>query len=399
MPRRPRAALSAVLLVLGCLLVPLGTVSTWAKYEIEDTGAYVATMAPLASDPAVRAAVSDAVTESAMNEIDAGPLQSVVTSFVRDAVHSFTETGAFQAAWNAANRAAHDAVQAALTHDSDGAVTIDLAPITQQVKRQLTEEGTPFANRIPVRHTEVTVMRAQDLSDFRKGFRMLQVAGLWLPVTAVLLAAGGILLAVRRRRAVVATALGAAAGATALAVAVAVGRGLTLDDLPSDVSRDAAGAVYDALTATLRTASWVIVAVGLAVALGTWLSRRPSSAGVTRGARGSRGSGGSGGSRVSRLTGLFRRDGRRTPCAAGSAGGAGSHGAACLRGAAGVAGVDGATGSDCSAGADGAAVGDGAGAAAVVAVDAPRPDRARCAPASGAVAPAPGNPPVVRSRP
>nr|WP_246259376.1 hypothetical protein [Streptomyces typhae] len=306
--------MSAVLLVLACLLVPLGTVSTWAKYEIEDASAYVATMAPLASDPAVRAAVSDAVTESAMNEIDAGPLQSVVTSFVRDAVHSFTETGAFQAAWNAANRAAHDAVQSALTHDSDGAVTIDLAPITQQVKRQLTEEGTPFANRIPVRHTEVTVMQAQDLSDFRKGFRMLQVAGLWLPVAAVLLAAGGVLLAVRRRRAVIATALGAAAGAGALAAAVAVGRGLTLDDLPPDVSRDAAGAVYDALTDTLRTASWIIVAVGLAVALGVWVSRR-----LPRSSRGDQGTPGSRlspedqvnpGSRLSRLTGPFRRAGR-----------------------------------------------------------------------------------------
>lgn len=268
-----------MLLVLACLLVPLGTVSTWAKYEIEDTDAYVATMAPLAADPDVRASVADAVTDSVMKEIDAGPLRATVASFVRDAVHSFTETGAFQTAWNAANRAAHDAVQAALTHDSDSAVTIDLAPITEQVKRQLVEEGTPFAGRIPVRHTEVTVMKAQDLSHFRKGFRMLQVAGLWLPAAAVLLAAGGILLAVRRRRAVIATALGAAVGAAVLAAAIAAGRALTLDDLPPDVSRAAAGAVYDALTDTLRTASWVIAGVGVVVGVGAWVSGRVSRSG------------------------------------------------------------------------------------------------------------------------
>ncbi|MFD9860476.1 hypothetical protein [Streptomyces alboflavus] len=299
MLRRPRAALSAVLLVLACLLVPLGTVSTWAKYEIEDTDAYVATMAPLAADPDVRASVADAVTDSVMKEIDAGPLRAAVASFVRDAVHSFTETGAFQTAWNAANRAAHDAVQAALTHDSDGAVTIDLAPITEQVKRQLIEEGTPFAGRIPVRHTEVTVMKAQDLSHFRKGFRMLQVAGLWLPAAAVLLAVGGILLAVRRRRAVTATALGAAVGAAVLAAAIAAGRALTLDDLPPDVSRAAAGAVYDALTDTLRTASWVIAGVGLAVALGAWVWGRVSrsgGAGVVEGVSGEGSPGGSEGS-------------------------------------------------------------------------------------------------------
>lgn len=274
MPPRLRAALCAVLLVLACLLVPLGAVSTWAAYEIHDTDRYVATMAPLSFDPAVRAAVADAVTDSVVKEIDAGPLQSTVESFVRDAVGSFTGTAAFRTAWNAANRAAHAAVEQALEHDSDGEVSIDLAPITEQVKRRLTEEGVPFADRIPVRHTEVTVMKAQDLSDYRKVFRMLQAAGLWLPVAAAVFAVGGILLAVRRRRAVIATALGTAAGAAVLAAAVAVGRALTLDDLPPDVSRAAAGAVYDALTESLRVTAWVLLGLGLLVAAGVWwLSR------------------------------------------------------------------------------------------------------------------------------
>ncbi|MEW2525590.1 hypothetical protein [Streptomyces sp. NPDC047071] len=278
MPPRLRAALCAVLLVLACLLVPLGVVATWAAYEIHDTDRYVATMAPLSSDPAVRAAVADAVTDSVVKEIvkevDAGPLQSTVESFVREAVGSFTGTAAFRTAWNAANRAAHAAVERALENDSDGEVSIDLAPITEQVKRRLTEEGVPFADRIPVRHTEVTVMKAQDLSDYRKVFRMLQAAGLWLPVAAVVFAVGGILLAVRRRRAVLATALGTAAGAAALAAAVAVGRALTLDDLPPDVSRAAAGAVYDALTESLRVTAWVLVGLGLLVAAGVWLLSR-----------------------------------------------------------------------------------------------------------------------------
>ncbi|MEU5999761.1 hypothetical protein ABZ837_18270 [Streptomyces sp. NPDC047197] len=285
MLRRP---LSAALLVIAVLLVPLGALSTWAKYEIEDADQYVATMAPLASDPDVRDAVSGAVTDSVMKEIDVGPLQGTVESFVRDAVKSFTETKAFKAAWNAANRAAHDAVQDALSDRSDGgAVTIDLAPITEQVKRQLTDDGVPFADNIPVTHTEVTLMESSDLGPFGKGFHMLQVAGLWLPCAAVVLAVAGILLAVHRRRAVVRTALGAALAGAVLAAAVVVGRGLTLDDLPKDVSRAAAGAVYDALTSSLSVAAWVILGVGLAVALAAWLLRR-------RGSPAPPGSGGSG---------------------------------------------------------------------------------------------------------
>lgn len=275
--RRP---LSALLLVIAVLLVPLGALSTWGKYEIEDADAYVATMAPLASDPDVRDAVAAAVTDSVTKEIDLGPLQDTAESFLGDAARSFTGTKAFRTAWIAANRAAHDAVQRALGGQSDGgAVTIDLAPITEQVKRQLAADGVPFADSIPVTHSEVTLMESSDLGPFGKGFHMLQMAGLWLPAAAVLLAVAGICLAVHRRRAIIRTALGAALGGAVLGVAVMVGRGVTLDDLPKDVSRAAAGAVYDALTSSLSVAAWVILGVGLAVALAAWLLRRRRSAG------------------------------------------------------------------------------------------------------------------------
>ncbi|MFF1380682.1 hypothetical protein [Streptomyces sp. NPDC058308] len=271
---RVRAVLSAVLLVLACLLVPVGALSAWAKFEIGDRDSYVATMAPLASDPAVRTAVADEVTGSVMKEIDVGPLQGTVESFVRDAVRSFTETAAFKTAWNAANRAAHDAVQSELNHDDSGEVTIDLAPITQQIKQQLQDDGVPFASKIPVQHTEVTVLQSKDLGWLWRSFHALQVAGAWPAVAAAVLAVAGVLLAARRRRAVVATALGMALGAAVLLAAVATGRAVTLDDLPSDLSRDAAGAVYDALTQTVRTTAWIIVAATLVIALGTWLFPR-----------------------------------------------------------------------------------------------------------------------------
>ncbi|MDQ8707611.1 hypothetical protein RCO28_34835 [Streptomyces sp. LHD-70] len=269
---RARAVLAVVLLVLACLLAPLGAASTWAKYEIGDADNYVATMAPLANDPDVQQAVADAISAEIMQHIDVGPLQSAVEPFLQDAVLSFTETSTFRTAWNAANRAAHDAVQDALNEGGDRAVTLDLAPIIEQVREQLVEDGVPFARSIPVEHTEITVL--ENLGTLGKGFHMLQVAGIWLPIAAVLCAAVGIGLAVRRRRAVIATALGLALSAALLEVAVAVGRSRTLGDLPPELSRPAVAAVYDALTESLRTASWIILALALLVALAAWVSSR-----------------------------------------------------------------------------------------------------------------------------
>ncbi|MCE3029690.1 hypothetical protein [Streptomyces sp. CMSTAAHL-2] len=294
MPPRLRSALSAVLITLSCLLVPFGALALWATYGLTDTGRYVTTMAPLATDPDVREAVADAVGDSLLHEaghrLDTGPLRSSVRPFVHDAVRSFTQTQAFRLAWDAGNRVTHDAVLRALRDDRDEAaaepVTVDFAPVTAQVKQQLSDEHIPLAARIPVQHTAVAVLPADELTSLRKGFHVLEVAGFWLPLAAVAFAAAGIALAVRRRRAIAATALGTALGGALLGLAVAVGRALTLAGLPGDVPRPAAGAVYDALTGTLRTVSWLLLGLGLTVALTTWLTRNLRPARLVRRLRG-----------------------------------------------------------------------------------------------------------------
>ncbi|MET7450563.1 hypothetical protein ABZT03_01460 [Streptomyces sp. NPDC005574] len=281
-PARTRSALSAVLIALSCLLLPFGTLAAWAAYGLTDTTRYVTTMAPLATDPDVRDAVVDTVGAGIMQQVgdrlDAGPTRATVRPFVHDAVRSFTRTEAFRTAWDAANRAVHDAVLRALRDEDEGAapraVTVDLAPVTAQVKVRLAYDHMPLAGRIPVEHTEVAVLPAQDLVRLRKGYHVLDVAGFWLPLAAAALAVAGIAVATCRRRAVTATALGTALGGGLLALAVRVGRSLTLADLPDAAHQPAAGAVYDALTATLRTVSWLLVALGLAVALAAWLSGR-----------------------------------------------------------------------------------------------------------------------------
>lgn len=283
-PARLRNAVSAALIALACLLAPCGALAAWAAYGLADTGRYVTTMAPLAGDPDVRDAVADTVGAGIMDEVDArvdvSPLRGAVRPYVHDAVHSFTRTEAFRLAWDAANRAVHDAVLRALHDESERDVTVDLAPVTAQVKRQLTVDHVPFANRIPVEHTEVPVLPAQELDRLRKGFHVLEVAGFWLPVAAVVFALTGITVATCRRRAITATGLGTALGGALLALAVLIGRTLTLADLPEKAHQQAAAAIYDALTLTLRQTSWLLIALGLTVALTAHITthrpRRPS---------------------------------------------------------------------------------------------------------------------------
>ncbi|WP_329305232.1 hypothetical protein [Streptomyces anulatus] len=272
------AALSAVLLVLLAVLVPLSALSAWVDLEIDDTDRYVAAVSPLASDPAVQTTVADLVTEEAMRQIDLGPLQDTVREFLHETVRSFTTTEAFRNAWDTANRAAHKAVAAALDGDSGEAVTIDLAPVIDQVKQDLVRDGVPFADQIPVERTEITVLGPGQADDLRDSFRLLRYGSIWPAVaTLVFLVLVVGIATVRRgmRAGLWATATvgaGFALGAIVLRVLVAVGRGRVLDEVP-DSDRDAAAAVVDALTASLRTTVWVVLAVGAALLVGAVVAR------------------------------------------------------------------------------------------------------------------------------
>ncbi|PWK72112.1 hypothetical protein BCL76_103341 [Streptomyces sp. CG 926] len=273
-PGDVRTILSTVLIVLVALLVPASAVAYWADRELGDADRYTAAMSPLAENPKVQEVVVTQVSRALAGQIDAGPFQIGLDTLLGEALHSFAGTSAYRTAWDAANRAAHAAFLDALTTGRGDALTIDLAPVIAQVRGDLVADEVPFADRIPVTHLTVKVMEYDNLADLRKGLHMLEVAGVWLPVLTLLLAAAAIAVAVHRRRAVLATGAGLAVGAGLLWLAVEVCRRLTLDDLPADIDRPAAGAVYDALTAYLRTTAWVVLVIGLAAALAAWVMGR-----------------------------------------------------------------------------------------------------------------------------
>ncbi|WP_037641938.1 hypothetical protein [Streptomyces exfoliatus] len=310
---RLRSFFSAVLIVLGCVLLPLGLVASWTADIVGDTDRYVQTVKPLASDPDVQAAVATRVTNALMEHIDlqsllegvapdqrplaakalgklGGSLESAVSSFVHDRAQDIVASSAFETIWTDANRAIHTSLDRALTGSDEGAVkietdtvTIDLAPVIERVKERLVASGLDVAGKIPEIHTDFTVVKSDDIGKVKTGFALLQAMGVWLPVIAVLLVAGGVLLAVRRRRTLVAAALGVAFAAIVLGVALTVFRTVYLNALPATVSPAAAGSVYDTLIRFLRTSVRVFATLGILIALAAWLSGPSRPAVLVRG--------------------------------------------------------------------------------------------------------------------
>ncbi|HEY3482564.1 MAG TPA: hypothetical protein VGL02_27045 [Streptomyces sp.] len=299
---RFRSFWSAVLITLAAVLAPLSAISVWVADLVGNTDRYVATMAPLARKPEVRTAITNRVTDAVVKRVDLdklldsvapadrpqldkalgalkGPINSALKDLVQSTVSAFVSSDAFAKVWKEANRRAHTTMVDALTGSNDSAVqlknntvTIDLAPVVDQVKQRLVDQGLTLASKIPEVHTDFVLVKSDQIGKAKTGFRALQLAGAWLPIIAVVLAAIGVWLARRRRRALVAAALGIAAGAIVLDIILALFRSFYLDHLPPTVYDPAAGAVYDQVVRFLRASVRTVVTLGVVVALGAWLS-------------------------------------------------------------------------------------------------------------------------------
>ncbi|MFG2633272.1 hypothetical protein ACGFX8_04740 [Streptomyces sp. NPDC048362] len=305
--RVARVTASTVLLVLTCVLVPLALLATWVHDIVLDTNRYVATVAPLAGDPAVRDAAVHRITEAVGAHVDGqraagdiaawlskeglppraadairglGPqLDSAANQAVTRAATRVVDSEAFATVWRTANRTAHNAVVHALTGQgrgavgvSDGTVSLDVGTAVDRVKKELVDAGLKPAAEIPQVDRELVLFHSDELAEFRDAARLLGIVGNWLPVLVLVLGVAGVLLARRRRRALARTALGAAFACLVVAVALIVARHYYLDHLPPQVqSRAAAAAVFDTLLRFLRVSLRTAIVLGVVVALGAYL--------------------------------------------------------------------------------------------------------------------------------
>jgi hypothetical protein len=325
-PRRQRwrSVVATLLIVIGCILAPISVVAIWTKNLVTDTDRYVATVQPLASDPAIQSAIADRITAEIFTHLDvagitnqavdalaerglpplvanqlhslSGPLSSGVQSFVRDEVGKVVASETFANAWTTANRTAHQALVAALTGETREGITIEndtvsinLGPIIQEVKQRLIDRGFDLASRIPNVNPSFVLVQSDYIAQARGAFNLLNAIGNWLPVVALIVLAIGIYVAKGHRRALVGVGLGLAGGMLALGLALALFRTIYLNELPLGVlTRDAAAAFYDTLVRFLRLGLRMVLVLGLVIALAGFLTGRSvtavrARAGLTKG--------------------------------------------------------------------------------------------------------------------
>jgi len=289
--RRWKTILSWVLLVLACLLAVVSVLVVFARNEVLNTDSYLKTVTPLASDPAVQAAVAKRVSAKLIEETNlqqrvknalpakAGFLATPITSGVENVTDQialrFVQSEQFQRLWVAANRRSHRQMVALLTGSTEGAfqahhgeVTVDLSQIEGQVKRGLDARGITVFDKVPtVKGPSLVLLRSTQLAKIQRLTRALDRLALLLPIVTVLLFAGAVLLNRNRRRGLVRAGAGLALSMALVLVVAGVVRNQYLSSLLPSQSRAAAAAVFDALVALLLDSIRTIMIVAAIVAL------------------------------------------------------------------------------------------------------------------------------------
>jgi hypothetical protein len=307
--RRGRSVAATILLLLAGILAPVSVVTVWAAAIVSDTDRWVETVAPIAADPGVQAAVADEVTATIMESLDvealtadaleqvaqqqgmpprvaellpglAAPLAAGVEDFTRARTLEVLADEQFVILWAAAHREAHPRLIALLSGEQVGAVTvdgdqltIDLGPVVEEVKARLVQRGFEAAARLPATERTFVLAESAAIGQSQRVYATVTTLGVWLPIGTVILFVTGVLLARGRRRALLRGSLWVVAAVVAVGLTLTVVRLVyvatsTTGALPVDSVAN----VYDAVLAPLRVGLRMVAGVGIVIALAAFLS-------------------------------------------------------------------------------------------------------------------------------
>ncbi|MGY3317085.1 hypothetical protein [Arthrobacter sp. H-02-3] len=308
-PGLARRIVAIVLVVLTAVFAIGAVPALYLRSEVLDTDHYVATVAPLASDPAIQAEIADkvtqqitdavdiqAITRDALNELSktAPRVAAVVTglapviaeqtkNLIHTAVSKFVATPQFQDLWIQVNRVAHQSLVNLATGntggtvsiDQNGTVTISTKEIIARVKTLLVQQGVGIAERIPEVDAQIALFQSPELVRATTAIRTLDQTAPILAWLTVISAVGAIAVAPRGRRRSTTSGVGLAVAVAMalLALGLVIGRSILLNSIPPDtVSPAAAQSLVETLLVPLRTSVRLVFAVGLLIALAAFLT-------------------------------------------------------------------------------------------------------------------------------
>jgi hypothetical protein len=292
---RTRTILVWGLLVLGALILLVGSLTVWVKRQALDTDAWVNSSTELLDDEDVRNALSIYVVDQLYQYGDvesrleerlppnlaglAAPIAGSLRTPAEEAVNRLLESPRFQALWENVNRIAHQTLLRVLEDETraglstaEGNVTLDLRTFLVTVGEEL-GIGERLEQRLPENAGQITILRSDQLSTAQTTLKLIKVLS-WLVVLLAIAAFAGAIWLARNRRGML-TAVGVVlllVGILLLVIRRAAGNYLVDALAQGESIREAAGSAWLIGTSLLTQIAWALVVYGIVVLIGAFLA-------------------------------------------------------------------------------------------------------------------------------
>lgn len=285
----------SIMLVLATLATLLAFIALWANRQILDTDQWTETSTELLESPAVRDALANYLVQELFNNVDvqaelesnlppdlkglAGPATGGLRQLALRGADAALEQPAVQAAWQNANKLAHQQLILALEGGNEklstenGVVTLNTRLLLTDLANQI---GLPtsLVNKLPASVGEFTVLqsdelkKAQDAEAALKGMSwVFGLLAIGLFALSIYLAAG------RRRRAVTFTGVALVTVGLLVMLLHSFAKAPLVDALATTSSLvPAVTDVYDISTELLEQMAISVFVSGLIVLAAAWLA-------------------------------------------------------------------------------------------------------------------------------
>jgi hypothetical protein len=290
-----RRTFSTALVVVGGLAGVLAILAVWVSRQALETDQWTKTSSELLQDQAVQAAVSGYLVDQLYANVDvaaelraalperAQPLAAPAAGALRNAAEEVTDRALdrprVQAAWEGANRQAHEAFVnvveggGEVVGTQEGVVTLDLKALLDQIAARIGVGGR-VAERLPESAATIEILRSDQLSAVQSIGDALKPLAVVLVLLALACFAGAIALAPGRRRETL-RACGIAfvlAGVAALVVRKLAGQAI-VDDLATTAAMEpVVESTWRIGTSLLVGVAVATMAYGALAIAGAWLA-------------------------------------------------------------------------------------------------------------------------------
>lgn len=317
---RLRQIVAALLVAVAALGLTMSVIGVWAGRTTLNTDRWVATVAPLDQDPAVRAAVSTYMTAQIFTTLNveqrvrealppraaflASPMSGQVRGFVQDSVNKVLASPQFARLWPEINRVAHQQIMAILENNSNvvrnsgDTVTLNLLPVVNEVLGSLEQQAPTLFGKslslptltngeipaglktriesalgvtLPANFAEIPIYRGDQLSVAQEAVvQMKKTVGL-LVVGSFLALALALWISPKRRRTTLQLGFWLVVSVVTLTSLIRAIRAQLIDQVPDGVLRAGVDAGVQTLFVTLRERGNQLLWLGIVIALVAYL--------------------------------------------------------------------------------------------------------------------------------